>query len=210
DAIKLMQERNVRRRPLVEDGRLVGIVTREALLLDEAAPLGELAAIVQAQIGDGGPQPPVRTPARARSVARAEATFRRMLNALRMEAALENANQAETALEVVATALVRRLTPDEAKDLIAQLPSLLRPKLDRHRLGPDKRVTRETIEQTLAERLGATPERAAEILRSAGAVIARSVSRGQMEEVQNQLPAELRPVFAEQPERDSSDAAVDR
>lgn len=55
DAIRLMQERNVRRIPLIEGGRLVGMVTLDDLLLDEAAPLEELAAIVQAQIGKGGP-----------------------------------------------------------------------------------------------------------------------------------------------------------
>ncbi len=43
DAIRLMQRRNVRRIPLVEGGRLVGIVTLDDLLLDEAASLDELA-----------------------------------------------------------------------------------------------------------------------------------------------------------------------
>jgi len=53
DAIRMMQERNVRRIPLVERGRFVGMVTLDDLLLDEAAPLDQLAAIVQAQIGRG-------------------------------------------------------------------------------------------------------------------------------------------------------------
>ena len=55
DAIRLMRERNIRRIPLVEAQRLVGIVTLDDLLLDEAAPLDELAAVVEAQIGEGGP-----------------------------------------------------------------------------------------------------------------------------------------------------------
>src|SRR5690606_36883834 len=42
DAIRLMQERNVRRIPLVEGERLVGIVTLDDWLLDEAAPLDQL------------------------------------------------------------------------------------------------------------------------------------------------------------------------
>src|SRR5581483_4067010 len=64
DAIRLMREHNVRRIPLVERGRVVGMVTLDDLLLDEAAPLNELAAIVQAQIGEGGPAESARTPAR--------------------------------------------------------------------------------------------------------------------------------------------------
>jgi hypothetical protein len=58
DAIRLMQERNVRRIPLVEGERFVGIVTLDDLLLDEAAPLDELAGVVQVQIGEGGPAAP--------------------------------------------------------------------------------------------------------------------------------------------------------
>jgi CBS domain-containing protein len=38
DAIRLMQEHNVRRIPLVEGGQIVGMVTLDDLLLDEAAP----------------------------------------------------------------------------------------------------------------------------------------------------------------------------
>ncbi|HWP42023.1 MAG TPA: CBS domain-containing protein, partial [Blastocatellia bacterium] len=129
DAIRLMQERNVRRIPLVEGERLVGIVTLDDLLLDEAAPLDQLASIVEAQIGEGGPAASPRTPAMERRAARAEATLRRVLNQLREDAGLETVEEAETALDVVLNSLVRRLTPSEAKDLIAQLPSLLQPKL---------------------------------------------------------------------------------
>lgn len=199
DAIKLMQDRNIRRVPLVENGRLVGIVTLDDLLLDEAAPLEELAAIVQAQIGEGGPQTSMRAPAQARRVARAEATYRRMLNAVRMEAGLDDVQQAESALEIVAASAVRRLTQDEAKDLIAQLPSLLHPKLQPHRSGPDKSITRETIETALSEALNLNPERISQVLRGVGTVITRSVSAGQMEEVRNQLPQGLREVFDEPP-----------
>ena len=53
-AIQLMQQRNIRRIPLVEAGRLVGIVTLDDLLLDEAAPLDQLSAVVESQIGAGG------------------------------------------------------------------------------------------------------------------------------------------------------------
>lgn len=56
-AIRLMRERNIRRIPLVEGERLVGIVTLDDLLIDEVAPLDELAAVVEAQIGEGGPAP---------------------------------------------------------------------------------------------------------------------------------------------------------
>jgi CBS domain-containing protein len=125
-AIRLMQQRNIRRIPLVEAGRLVGIVTLDDLLLDEAAPLDQLSAVVEAQIGAGAwATALLRSSGTQRAAARAQATYGRMLNQLRVDADLETSERAETALVTVLESLVRRLTPGEAKDLIAQLPSLL-------------------------------------------------------------------------------------
>jgi CBS domain-containing protein/uncharacterized protein (DUF2267 family) len=197
DAIRLMQERNVRRIPLVEGERLVGIVTLDDLLLDEAAPLDQLAAIVETQIGEGGPAASLRSPAMQRRAARAEATLGRMLNQLRTDAGLETVEEAATALDVVLNSLVRRLTPGEAKDLIAQLPSLLQPKLSALPPGPDRLITRESIETELAQRLGVDPSRAAQLLAAVGATVAQSVSAGQIKDVQGQLPEELRGVFSD-------------
>lgn len=196
DAIRLMQERNVRRIPLIEGGRLVGMVTLDDLLLDEAAPFEELAAIVQAQIGEGGPADTARSPARRRSLARAEATLTRLLNQVRAEAGLENLDQARTALEVVLVSLVRRLTPEEGDHLIAQLPSLLQPSLRALSPGPDKSITRDSIEAELVARLDVDPARAVLLLAAVAGTIAQSVSPGQAEDVRSQLPEGLRSVFS--------------
>jgi len=198
-AIRLMQKRNIRRIPLIERGRFVGMVTLDDLLLDEAAPIDRLAAIVEAQIGEGGPASTDRSPARRRSAARAEATYRRLVKQLRADTGLENDGQAETALGIVLDSLVRRLTPGEAEDLIAQLPSLLQPALYALPLGPDKLITRETIEQELVQQLGVEPSRATKLLAATGALIAQTVSTGQMEDVRAQLPESLREVFMEAP-----------
>ncbi len=90
---------------------------------------------------------------------------------------------------------MRRLTPEEAEDLIAQLPSLLQPTLYGLPLGPDGLITGETIEQDLVENLSVEPSRAAELLAAVGALIAEMVGPGQMEDVRRQLPASLRDVF---------------
>jgi uncharacterized protein (DUF2267 family) len=196
-AIRLMHTRNVRRIPLVEGERFVGIVTLDDLLLDEAAPIDRLAAIVETQIGEGGPADTARSPARRRSAARATATYRRVINLVRADTGLEDEGHAEIALETVLEALVQRLVPGEAEDLIAQLPSLLQPALYALPPGPDKLVTRETIEQALVQRLRVEPSRAAELLVAIGALIARIVSPGQMKDVQGQLPVPLREVFSD-------------
>jgi CBS domain-containing protein/uncharacterized protein (DUF2267 family) len=197
DAIRFMRQRNIRRIPLVDGDRLVGLVSLDDLLLDEAAPLEQLAAIVESQLGEGGPAGSPRSPGRVRSAARAEATLGRLVNRVRADAGLESSEQAAAALETVLAALVRRLTPDEAEDLISQLPSLLQPILRGQPLGPDKQVTRETIESELGERLELDASRAAPILEAVGGVIADTVSSGQMEDVRRQLPEAMRGIFAE-------------
>lgn len=196
DAIRLMQQRNIRRIPLVENERAVGIVTLDDLLLDEAAAIDQLAAVVEAQIGEGGPAASLRSPATRRSAARAQATYGRMLNQLKAEAGLDSSEQAETALEIVLGAIVQRLTPNEANDLIAQLPSLLQPTLRALPPGPDKTISRQTIEDELSERLGTDRSRMWQVLVSVGNVVAQTVSPGQIEDVHGQLPDGLRGIFA--------------
>jgi len=194
-AIRIMREKRLRRIPLVDGAKLVGLVTLDDLLLDEAAPLDELATVVQAQIGEGGPAIPAKSRAGQRRSARAEATCRRMLNQVRSDASLESVEQAETVLETVLGAILRRLTPDEAKDLIAQLPSALHAALRGLPPGPDKLISRQTLEADLVRRLDVEPARAAQILAGVGVTIAQAVSAGQMEDVRGQLPEDLRQVF---------------
>lgn len=196
DAIRLMQQRNIRRIPLVEDERVVGIVTLDDLLLDEAASLDQLSVVIEAQIGGGGPAASLRSPATRRSAARAQATYGRMLNQLRDQADLESSERAETALEIVLGSIVRRLTPDEAKDLIAQLPSLLQPTLRALATGPDKLVTRQTIEAELGDRLGTDRDHTWRIMSIVGDIVAQTVSPGQIDDVHGQLPDGLRGIFS--------------
>lgn len=195
DAIQIMQTRSIRRIPLVDGERLVGMVTLDDLFLDEAAPLDELSAVVHAQIGEGGPAATPRAPGERRRAARAQSTYMRLLKEVKAATGLHDSGQAEIALEVVLSALVRRLIPDEAKDFIAQLPSLLQRKLAALPPGPDKLITRETIEMELVERLDVDTDRARELMRAVADTIAEHVTPGEMEEVQRALPRELRTLF---------------
>lgn len=195
DAIRLMQERNVRRIPLVEDERVVGMVTLDDLLLDEAAPLEELAAIVQAQIAEGGPAVTPRTRARRRGVARAEATLARFLTELHRETEFDDPAQTRVALDIVLSGLVRRLVPQEAANLIAQLPSLLQPGLRALPPGPDKTITEASLQISLGNEFGMDRPTAAQALSAVAGFIAGSISDGQAEDVRGQLPKGLRDVF---------------
>lgn len=127
----------------------------------------------------------------------------RLRNQVRADAGLDSSEQAETALDIVLGALVRRLVPGEAKDLISQVPSLLQPGLRALPPGPDKLITRESIESELGRRLDVGPQRAAQVLNAVGASISECISPGQIDDMRGQLPDELRSVLPSQPARAS-------
>jgi uncharacterized protein (DUF2267 family) len=207
EVVRLMQEHGVRRIPLTERGRPVGLVTFDDLVLDSAVGLDALRSIVTAQLEVEAPHKPAgmlhpKTPASAqartralmRAKARAEATYGRMVKAVADATGLDR-DRSERALFVATCMLCQRLTPDEAQHLVAQLPSLLQPQLDECLAGPDRSVTTPAIEDKLARSLGLAPETASESLRAVLKVIAESVSAGQIAEVRGQLREEMKALF---------------
>lgn len=197
EAVRVMKKRNIRRIPLLEDGRLAGLVTLDDLLLDEAAPLDELAAVIEAQIGEGGPAPSLRRPGEGRRAGRAESTYGRLLNRLRAEAGLKSAVEAEILLDTVLESILKRLTPEEAKDTIAQLPSLMQEDFRQLPPGPDKQITRETIEEQISRKLTGSRTRASKLLQVTAGILSQIISPGQMEDIRGQLPPDLRSLFME-------------
>jgi uncharacterized protein (DUF2267 family) len=109
---------------------------------------------------------------------------------------VEDPQRALTAFEVVATALVQRLTSAEAHDFVAQLPSLMRERLAGLPAGPDVSVTRESLEADMAMRLDLDPERAAAIVRRVAVSIGDFVTEAEVEHVIAQLPREMKEIFA--------------
>jgi uncharacterized protein (DUF2267 family) len=205
--VRLMQQHGVRRIPMVEGGRPVGLVTFDDLVVDNSVSLEALRGIVTAQLEVDAPQKPAgmlhpsagrtaqsRTRALVRAKARAEATYDRMLQAVADATGLER-NRSERALLIACCMLCRRLTPGEAQDLIAQMPLLLQRQLDQCTDGPDRAVSTPTIEDELGRSLGVKAESAGEILRGVFKVISESVSAGQIKEVRGQLPDEMKTLF---------------
>lgn len=195
DAVRAMRDAGVRRVPLVEEGRCVGIVTLDDLLLDEAAPLEDLAAVIQQQITERPASGSVSIAAWRRGIARAEATFGRFVRAVREASRLPSRRSARVAAYVVLSNIARRLTPQEANDFIDQLPSLLQADLRDLPAGPDKTVTAAAIVNELSDRLDLDSAAAANVLAAVVRVAARSVSAGEIRDVRGQLPADLGNLF---------------
>lgn len=205
--VRLMRENGIRRIPLMEGGRPVGFVTFDDLIVDGSVDLEHLQGIVSAQLEVEAPQKPAgmlhpsaaitaqsRTRALMRAKARAEATYARMLQAVVEATGLER-DRSERALLIACCMLCRRLTPDEALDLIAQFPSMLKPHLDQCLSGPDRDVTRQAIEDEVSKSIGASAENASQVIQAIFDVVADNVSPGQIAEVRGQLPEDMKDLF---------------
>ena len=213
DVVCLMREHGIRRVPITADGRLVGLVSFDDLVVDESVSKEDLAAIVTAQLEAAAPLKPEgllhpEGPARAerrpagragalmRAKTRADATYNKLVKAVATGAKLDH-DRAERALLLTVCMLCRRLTPQEAQHLIAQLPSRLQPHLNGCLDGPDRAVTAEAIERELSKVLGLDGKQARTALHAVPKAVSDVVAPGQISEVRGQLPQEMKYLFAE-------------
>jgi len=207
DAARMMQEHVCRRLPITEDGVPVGIVSIDDLLHDGEVLPHKARAVLSAQLDSAleseGRQEAsdhrVRT--RMRRRARADSTFNRLLRAVERNSGILEPARAEQAISIVLGAICRRLLPEEARHLVAQLPSKLHPELVDCLDGPDKRITKETIEQELSRELDLPALRAMDVLFAICEVVTDSVSAGEINAVRGQLPARMKELFPEVPYR---------
>jgi len=212
EVARLMRENGVRRIPITEDGRAVGLVTFDDLVVDGSVAPDVLRSIVTAQLEveaphkpagllhpEGASRPERRAAGRARALmraqARAEATYNKLVMAVANAAKIDRA-RAERALLVGICMLCRRLSPHEAHHLIAQLPSMLQPRLGKCVDGPDRVVTTEAIEHELGSTLGLDAKGAHKVLLAICNAVADTVAPGQINEVRGQLPEDMKHLFA--------------
>jgi uncharacterized protein (DUF2267 family)/predicted transcriptional regulator len=203
DALWLMRDLRVRRVPVVDGDRLVGMVTIDDLLLSRDVSIDAMANIVQAQLAAPSSQKPSGAvhPVRMRRRvaerplqrhARGEQTLRRFGERLRRELNVGDRALAIEAFEVVAGALIRRLRSADAAHFTAQLPSEIRERLLDLPAGPDRRIDLEEVEGEMARRLHIDRDHAARLVRAVGEVLGDFVSPGALRHLETQLPYHLR------------------
>src|SRR5262249_39822362 len=152
--------------------------------LEEPAPL-KPAGVVH-------PEKPAR---RHRHEARAQERFGHLLHLVQSATGLPRRELAQTALEVVLVAVIRRITPQESEDLLAQLPSMLQERLHQVPRGPDRDIDLPTVARALGERLELGPEEALQVARGVGTALEQVVSQGEIDDVRSQLPTSMRELF---------------
>jgi CBS domain-containing protein/uncharacterized protein (DUF2267 family) len=211
EVVRLMTEHRVRRIPITEAGRLIGLITFDDLVLDGSIDLDALRSIVTAQLEVEAPQkaagvlsperparPEQRAAGRSRALMRAQAraveTYNRLVGAVSSASELDRV-RSERALLLGLCMLCRRLVPQEAQHLIAQLPSKLQPRLEQCLDGPDRTVTADTIRDELARALSLDRERANSALYAVFKTVGNAVSAGQISEVRGQLPEDMKRLF---------------
>jgi CBS domain-containing protein/uncharacterized protein (DUF2267 family) len=200
-AAELMRLRRVRRIPLLEDEQLVGLVTIDDLMLESSLDPDLLAAVVRAQLEEPAPLKPAgvvhpEKPARRhRHDARAQERFGHLLRLVQSTTGLPRRELAQTALEVVLGSVIRRITPQESEDLLAQLPSILQERLHGVPRGPDRDVDLASVADALAERLELGPDEALQVARGVGTALEQVVSEGEIDDVRSQLPSSMRELF---------------
>ncbi len=213
DVVRTMREHRVRRVPVMENGKPVGLIAFGDLVLEPSVSIEDLRGIVTAQLEvaaahkpegqlrpDGPARAELRPAGRAhammRAQARADASYRRLLTAIaeRAPGGLDRP-ACERALLLSVCMLCRRLTPGEAEHLIAQLPSRLWAQLDQCTDGPDRSVTRQAIRSELARVLKLDSEGAGQVMTAVFDAIGELVSPGQMAEVRGQLPDDMKAMF---------------
>lgn len=214
--VALMKEHRCRRIPVLENGKAIGIVTLDDLLIEGDIDAPAAADIIRAQLEEPArykpegavhpgatARPPQGTPrgerAAARRAARAASSYARLLDVVQRSTGLPGKEPAELALKVILGSICRRVTPEEARHFIAQLPSLLKDDLARRLDGPDRKVTRETMESEIAALLNVDVFVAREIAEGVAGAIADSISAGQLEALKGQLPAEMKTLFPSWP-----------
>jgi uncharacterized protein (DUF2267 family)/CBS-domain-containing membrane protein len=212
DVVRIMREHGVRRVPVVENGKPVGLITLDDLVLEESVRIDDLRAIVKAQLEVAAAHKPAgllrpEGPARAerrpagrahalmRAKARAQASYERLLKSIAERADGLDPARCERALLLSLCMLCRRLTLGEAEHLIAQLPSRLWHELEQCTDGPDRTVTRQAIRSEIARTLGIEADRAGGVMAAVFDAVSEVVTPGQMAEVRGQLPDDLKPLF---------------
>lgn len=192
-ALRLMREGRVRRVPLVEGSRVVGMVTFDDLVLERTASFDELVAIVQAQIVEGGPARTRRFDewtSLARRHSRALGTKAKLLASIRGSAKLLSNEQAERALELVLDAFVAGVDEEVRARLIARLPVALRGRLREVPAERRRAASHRELDGRVARELRVDRARAAEIVDAVGSAL-RSFIRAS-DAVGRKLPADLR------------------
>lgn len=213
DVAEVMLDRHVRRVPILDGAEILGVATLDDLLLEHAVDRQTLAAIIRGQLSEPARLKPKgklhptpsqvdtsssagRLWAQRRHDARRRQSYAKLVKHTMLLAGLDSAELAEHALLIVISAVLRRVTAGEAADFLGQMPRSLRDyAIANIPSGPDVSIRRDAVDAEVAALLGVGLEHGARVVRQVGQALAAAVSRGELKDLQSQLPADMREIF---------------
>lgn len=196
-ALEVMRKGRIRRVPLVDGARVVGMVTLDDLLIERTATHDEVARIVQDQIVHTGPASTRRYDewtALARRHSRALGTKTKLVSDVRIAADLRSKKQAERALEIILDALAAAVDAGVRDRFVARFPVAFHDRLRDHPDGAGRATSRGELDELMAAELGTDRERAARIADAVGQTLTRFVHAA--DAVGRTLPHDLRGLVA--------------
>ena len=135
-----------------------------------------------------------------RHESRQSQTYKAFLKYLCDVGRFDDERQAENAAVSVLCALEQRLFGEEARDLEAQLPQKLRELLvrcERHESGPPpNKFGRDELLKMVGDDVGVKQENTESVVRAVFSALQAQISEGEIEEVGQQLPADIRDLWA--------------
>lgn len=133
-----------------------------------------------------------------RQKSHANTTYRAFLQELAREPTLVK-DSAEPAATAVVCALEQHLLPQERRDFEAQLPTKLRDRVRQCEVDDvqtrPRRFGRKRFLQIVADHLGTSADEVEPTIRAVLSVLSRRVSRGEIEDVLGELPADVRALW---------------
>lgn len=211
EVVTAMRQYATRRMPITERGKPVGIVTLDDLMIERAVDLETASSVVEAQLTmparnkPEGRVRPVRRVARTkdglprarqRHQARAARSYARLVRAVERYTGLAPRARAETALGVVLGMLCRRLRPEDARQVVAQLPSKLQPGLLKHLDGPRKDISTATLDAELARQLGLSAGAALDLLYGVCDALVDDLPSAAVDQLRGHLPEDMRELLS--------------
>lgn len=205
DAAQLMRDRHVRRIPIVDGPRAVGLITLDDLIVGQGVDGTILAEIVRAQLaepsrlkqeGEVHPVQPEQTARAARAerrrTAHAAQSYGELISRVMTLSGLGTRERAQTALDIVIAGIVQRISANEAHQLLAELPRVVRERNEHLAHGPDRTVTMHAIEAELAQRLELSHIDARAAVLNTCTAFGSLLSAGELDDVRSQLPGDMR------------------
>ena len=200
--LQIMQRYGVRRVPVMRKKTggsqyCVGIYTLDDFIIWGEVPLKDLRAIVKKQMY------PIKrkTLLSDRKSSRKEQTLFRFNKIISKEMLLER-DLAERVIFFLLKTLVQRAPAHVAVNFIAELPSLIQEDLLDTTAGPNKKLTKKSIEEALMHSYGLGKETVARIMEGFWRGLSMTLKQGALKQLTLSLPKDLQLAFMPSYEKD--------